>query len=236
MSKNLKKLFPFAILILLILVVYLTNIHQIFTLDWLQREEIQMSAYARNHPFLAPLIYIGIYVLSVCLVIPDSTILTLLGGMIFPRPEGLILAVFSETVGATIFFSIFHSLFGTSLMKRERPFLSKLRRGFKRHSISYLLFLRISHVVPFWLTNVASAYFKINHWTFVWTTFVGVIPLTFIVANAGHSLSKTFAENKAITLSDIFTTPVNLALLILGILALCPIVYKKWISKKKWKI
>jgi len=236
MSENLKKFLPFLLLIILILVVYLTNLHQIFTIKWLQAEEQRLASFASKHVVLAALVYVGIYILSVCLVLPDSTILTLLGAMIFPWHVGLILAVFSETMGATGFFAIFHGFFGTSFMKRERPFLSKLRRGFKKHSVSYLLFLRISHVVPFWLTNAAAAYFKVPFWTFIWTTFIGVIPITFIIANAGHSLGKAFAQNQVITLSDIFTTQVNIALFIIGILTLSPIIYKKWISKKKWKI
>ncbi|MDN3505854.1 MAG: VTT domain-containing protein [Simkaniaceae bacterium] len=236
MSENFKKFLPFLLLIALILVVYLTNLHRIFTIEWLQTEEQRLASFANKNLFLAALLFVGIYIASVCLVIPDSTILTLLGAMIFPWHMGLILAVFSETIGATAFFAIFHTLFGTSFMKRERPFLSKMRRGFKKHSVSYLLFLRVSHVFPFWLTNVAAAYFKIPFWTFIWTTFVGVIPLTFIIANAGHSLAETFARNQPITLSDIFTTQVNIALFVLGIFALCPIIYKKWIAKKKWKI
>lgn len=232
MSKNVKRLIPFAILVILILIVYLSNVHHIFSIEWLQKERNTLTNYAKEHPFLSAIIYLGIYTASVVLVIPDSTILTLLGGIVFPHPEALILAVLSETMGSTIFFAIFFTTFRAPIMQKEHIFISSLRKKFEKNRISYLLFLRISHVIPFWLTNVAAAYFRVKYWTFVWTTFVGVIPFTYIIANAGHSLSKAFDENKVMTLADIFTFQVKLALLILGILALSPIVYKRYIHKK----
>jgi len=235
-SKNIKRLIPFVVLILMIVLVYVTNVHEIFTLDWLRKKERILANYVQFHPILSVLIYMGFYIFSVCLIIPDSTILTLLAGLVFPLPLAITYAVLSETIGATIFFWIFQSAFGSSFLKRERPFVSKLRKRFKKNAMSYLLFLRLSHVVPFWLTNVAAAYFKINYWTFVWTTCVGVIPLTAILANAGRSLSVLFAQNIKLKLSDIFTTEMKIALLILGVLALCPIVYKYFIQRKKWKL
>lgn len=232
MSKNVKRLIPFAILIILILIVYLTNVHHVFSIEWLQKERATLTSYAKEHPFLSAIIYLGIYIASVALVIPDSTILTLLGGIIFPHPEALILAVLSETLGSTIFFAIFFTTFGAPIMQKEHIFISSLRNKFEKNRISYLLFLRISHVIPFWLTNIAAAYFRVKYWTFMWTTFVGVIPITFVIANAGHSLSKAFDENRIMSMSDIFTPQVKLALLILGILSLSPIVLKSYIHKK----
>ena len=152
--------------------------------------------------------------------------------MIFPYEEAFLLAIASETMGATLFFAIFRSTFGTPLLEKEHGILKKLRRGCTKHRISYLLFLRISHVVPFWLTNLGAAYFKIKHWTFIWTTFLGLIPVTYVVANAGHSLSIAFAEHRIRNLTDIFTPQVKVALFALGVLALCPIVLKKFIRKK----
>lgn len=108
-----------------------------------------------------------------------------------------------------------------------------MRKKFTEHDISYLLFLRFSHVLPFWLTNVCAAYFKISFKTFVWTCFVGVIPLSVILADAGHSLSVLFAENRYLTITDIFTPEIKFALLALGLLALLPIVYQNIRHRKK---
>lgn len=235
MNRHVRRFLPFFVLIVLVLILYVTNLHQAFTLENLQKEQHRLTSFVHDHPFTAPLLYIGIYIVSVCLIIPDSTILTLLAGMVFPLPLAVIYAVFSETVGASLFFFIFYSAFGKTLFQRERPFLNKMRKQFKRHGASYLLFLRISHVVPFWLTNLGAAYFRVRFWTFLWTCLIGVIPLTYVLADAGRSLSHAFASQEKISLDSIFTTQLKLSLLVMGLLAFVPILYKKFRKKRKWK-
>lgn len=232
MHKNVRKFLPFALLIALIGLFYLTNLYHEFSLENLRKEQQTLLHFIQTHPISFHFLYVGFYILSVCLIIPDSSILTLLGGLVLPLPLAIFYSIFCETIGAFIFFIIFSNIFGTSLIERERPFLNKLRKGFQQNSASYLLFLRFSHLLPFWLINFTAAYFKVNYKTFLWTTFLGVVPLSIILANTGHSLSKTFAQNMPIHMKDIFTVEMKLSLLFLGILALVPIFYKKWIKKK----
>lgn len=235
MHKNIKRLIPFLILLLLVLVVYITNLHKALSLTQIQEQQLRFASFVHSYPILSPLIFILIYIVSVCLVIPDSTILSLAGGLLFPFPLAVIYIVFAETVGGTIFFAILRQVFGATLIQSERPFLKKLRTRFNEHNISYLMFLRFSHVLPFWLTNVCAAYFNVSYKTFIWTCFVGVIPLTVILVEAGHSLSVLFAKNRFLTLSDIFTTEIKFALLALGLLALAPILCQNLFKKRKKK-
>lgn len=235
MNLRVKHIIPFAVLAAAIALVYITNLHEYFTIDMLQKEQKNLLDYLHEYPFLFRIIFILIYVVSVILVIPDSTILTLLGALTFPFWEALLLALSCETLGALAFFAIFHTTFKTPVMRREDKILRKIRKGFSNNTASYLLCLRVSHLIPFWLTNVAAAYFKVRYKTFIWTTFVGVIPYTYIVANAGRSLAKVFAKDQMIEFSDMFTTQVKVALIFLGIVALIPILFKKYLHRKRWK-
>lgn len=233
MSKNAKRLLPFAVLIILIVIVYVSNLHELFSLEWLQREHARIKFLVDQHPVISPLIYIGFYVISVCLVIPDSTILTLLGGFVFPLPLAIAYAVISETLGSLIFYLVFASVFKLPGLKLKRPLVEKIDMQLKKSPAVYLLFLRISHVIPFWSTNVIAAYFRIPAWTFTWTTFFGVIPLTYILAEAGYSLSEKFQVKHHVQIEDVFTLQVKLALLILGILMMTPLFYRKWLHRRK---
>jgi len=233
MKDHLRHLLPFAILILLIMVVYFTNFHHKLNLDNFQAGEARLLNVAATYPIFTHVFFIGFYIISVCLVIPDSTMMMVLGGFLFPIPVAILYAVVAETVGAIIFFAIFHAAFTDKLIKKEKPLFSKMRKGFQTHSASYLLFLRLSHICPFWLTNIAAAYFKIPYWTFAWTTFLGVIPLTIFLTIAGHDLSNLFAQNIHLTLGDLFTTPMKLSLLGIGLASLIPILWKKYACKKK---
>lgn len=236
MRKNILRFLPFALLVVLILIVYLTNVHQHLTLENLRKEESRLLDFVQAHPILSPFIFIAVYTISVVLIIPDSTILTLLGGLVFPLPLAIAYSVISETVGATIFFAIFHGAFSKIVFLRERPFIHKMRKKFDKHASTYLIFLRISHVIPYWLTNFSAAYFRVSYKTFIWTTFVGVIPIMYVLAYAGHSLSDVFAIDKKITISDVFTTQLKISLVLMSLLAFVPILYKKFIKKRKWKL
>ncbi|MBS0629672.1 MAG: VTT domain-containing protein [Verrucomicrobia bacterium] len=228
---NRKHLVPFVVLILLMLIVYVTDLHQELSLGRIREYQHKLVEFVQVHQIIAPVIFILFYVFSVCLILPDSTILSLVGGLVFPLPLAIIYIVVAETIGGTIFFAILYNVLEG--VKPKKPFLKKMRQKFQQHQISYLLFLRFSHVLPFWLTNVCAAYFKVSLRTFVWTCFVGVIPLSLILADAGHSLSVLFSENKFLTLTDIFTTEIKIALFVLGLLALAPIVYQNWRKKRK---
>lgn len=232
MSKHAKRLLPFAVLIVMILIVYIADLHNVLSIDWLRQEHLHLKEDVAKHPFLSPLIYMGVYVLSVCLVIPDSTILTLLAGFVFPLPLALLYAVASELIGAVVFFQVFSSVFRLPGLRLDRPFVHKIKKEFRSHPIVYMLFLRVSHIIPFWMTNVVAAYFRVKLWNFTWTTFLGVIPLTYILADAGSSLSKLFAEKTELSVSDIFTVQVKLALIVTGVLFLIPLIYKRFFRRK----
>jgi len=231
MRKNIKHLIPFIILLVLILIVYVTNLHKELSLNFIRKEQDSLVGFVHNHPVLAPILFIGVYIASVCLVIPDSTLLSLIGGLVFPLPLAIIYIVFSETAGALIFFLILREMFKD--VRTERPFFKKLRVKFQKHQASYLMFLRLSHVFPFWLTNVCAAYFDIRLKTFLWTCFLGVIPLSIIFADAGRSLSILFAKNSFLTIADIFTPEIKFALIALGLIALAPIIYQNIRESKK---
>lgn len=226
-----KHLIPFAALVILILVVYVSNLHQLLSLGHIREYQHNLLTFVSAHPILSPLIFILFYILSVCLVIPDSTILSLVGGLVFPLPLAILYIIAAETIGGTLFFAIMHNVFID--IRHEKPFFKKMRKKFNQHQISYLLFLRFSHVLPFWLTNVCAAYFNVSYKTFIWTCLIGVIPLTAILAEAGHSLSVLFKKNEFLTLADIFTPEIKFALLVLGLFALLPIVYQNFRNKKK---
>lgn len=54
MNKSVKRVIPFAILVILILIVYLTNLHDFLSVDWLQSEQRKLRDYASAHPLLSP--------------------------------------------------------------------------------------------------------------------------------------------------------------------------------------
>lgn len=230
MSK--KRLFPLVLLLALIAITYFTKIHKLFNLESIQNKRHLLQYYLCAHPFLFSFAFISIYTISTCLVIPDSTLLTLLAGMIFSKPLALFYSLFSETLGAFLFYSAIRFL-GKAMVNHENPLLHRMRLSFQANSVSYLLFLRVSHFLPYWLINFCAAYFNTPWRTFIWTTCVGVLPLTYLLVQAGHELGIAIEQGKTFKLSSIFTPEAKLTFLALGLVFLVPIIYKSW--KKRGK-
>lgn len=222
---------PCLLITVLMLGLYFFNFHSLLTLDNLRAKHQMITNYVTQHPYLTPILFILTYTVSVCLIIPDSTILTLFAGIVFPWPLALAYCLFSETVGAVLFFGATR-LLSTTAMEPKDSLIGKLHRSFQENSVSYLLFLRLSHIIPFWLINFCAGYFRASWGTFIWTTVVGVLPLNCFLIEAGHNLATTFAIGAPFTISSLFTLQTKLALLLMGLTALLPILYKKWKNRQ----
>lgn len=233
---SIKKWLPFLpVLIILLFVLYffLTGKYKALDFDLIKAQHIIWEQYVREYPFLSGLCFILIHTISVILIIPVSTILTLIAGFLFPLSLAVAYTCFSETLGAVIFFFIIRTAFFQFITHRKKAFFIHLRESFYRYEISYLLFLRFSHILPFWVINLLSAVFRVNTYTFIWTTFVGVLPLTIVLAQAGAGLSVFFKDETSFSFSAIFNTQIKLSLLILALLALLPILLKKYFPHKQ---
>ena len=145
------------------------------------------------------------------------------------------------TVGAIIIFLIARSAVGEHLVRRAGPLAAKLAEGFRADAFSYLLFLRLVPVFPFWLVNLAPALVGVRLRTFVAATALGIIPATFAFAfcrcrarqrrSARRRRPTRPAWRRAarlparLSISAIALTPEMLAALAaLGVVALVPVV------------
>ncbi len=227
MNRRIVSIIPFAMILIFVFIVYLSGFYHQFNFDTIKSEHVRWKLFVTGHPGLSALYFIGIYIVSVLLIIPDSTILTLLGGFLFPLPLAILYSCIAETVGATLFFLAARLAFVETLGKRKGYFMHGLQKKFQANQVYYLLFLRFSHLLPFWIINLSAGIFRVRTSTFIWTTFVGVIPLTFFIAESGANLSKYFETHTHFTFKGAFTPEIKIALVVLGFIALLPLAYKK---------
>jgi len=198
-----------------------------------------------QHPMVSTLAYVAIYVVIASLSVPGCPIMTAMGGLLFGWLIGGIAAVVGATTGATILFLIARSAVGGMLNERSMPWLAKLRQGFKDDALSYLLFLRLVPAFPFWFVNIAPAILGVPLRTYVLGTLLGIIPATFAFASAGAGLDsvvtaakaeylRCVAENGAdacrlsVHVNSFFTRELALALILLGVVALIPVAFRRW--------
>ncbi len=222
-----KRYIPLVAIVILMVVAYFVGLHKYLTFDYLKATRLQLVSWKDAHPLLAPIAFIVLYITVVTLSIPGASILSIFGGYIFGLPAALIYVLIGATAGASLIFLVAKSAFGKTLEKKARPFLSKLRAGFKKNAWSYLLFLRLIPLFPFWLINIAPAFLGARFFTYAWTTFVGIIPGAYVYTQTGAGLGEIFDSGGAFSLHAIFNVKLRIALAFLALLALMPIVVKK---------
>ena len=231
MNKNILKYLPILVIFLGMASLYFSGVYQYLSLDYLRLYHKSLKTFVEMHPIAVPIAFCLVYIISTTLSVPGAVFLTLLGGYLFLQPFSTIYVVLSATFGATLIFLAARTALKEILKKKAGPFLQKMEKGFQENAISYLLFLRFVPLFPFWLVNIAPAFFGVSLITFVWTTLVGIFPGTLVFTLAGGGFEKILEKNETFSITTIFNIQIKIALVLLGIIALAPIIWKKF--KKK---
>lgn len=228
-----RRFVPILLIMVLMAVVYFSGAHRYISFEKLRQNHAALQWMVAHYPTLAPLIFIAVYVLSTALSIPGGALLSIFGGFLFPQPFSTFYVVVGATLGATIVFLAAQTSLHNILMDKAGPLVQKMQRGFEEDAVSYLLFLRLIPLFPFWLVNIAPAFFGVNLITFVWTTCLGIIPGAFVLTQAGVGLGAILDAGGELTIETVFNTQVKIALIALGIFALLPACIKKFMKRKR---
>jgi uncharacterized membrane protein YdjX (TVP38/TMEM64 family) len=231
-------------LLALIAVTYAMGWHRQLTLENLVRHRVVIDGFIGHHYVGALVMFAGIYVAVVSLSIPVALLLSVSAGILFGPVVGPLASIVGATVGAAVVFLLAKTAIGESLVRRAGPLAQKLADGFRANAFSYLLFLRLAPVFPFWLVNLAPALFGIPLGTFLAATALGVTPAAFAFGFAGAGFDSVIAAQEAVyqdclasgrsdchldfNVRDAVTPELLIALGALAILALIPIALKRW--------
>ena len=177
---------------------------------------------------LAILAYMAVYAVTIAFSLPGGVVLTLTGGFLFGTLSGGMITVVGATIGATGLFLAARTGLGEPLRARAGPAVRKIEAEFRENSWSYLLFFRLVPIFPFWMVNLALAFLGVELKVFVITTMIGIIPGTFVYASLGSGLGVIFDQGANPDLNVIFQPEILLPLMALSVLALIPVVYKRF--------
>jgi uncharacterized membrane protein YdjX (TVP38/TMEM64 family) len=245
------RMVPLALVLIAIGAVFATGVHRSLTFETFVHYQARLQELVAAHSPAMLGLYSLIYVVAVTLSLPASAFLTAIGGYLFGWPLGGITANLAATLGATNIFLIARSSLGRPLLERAGMRIQSLAAGFRKQSFLYLLSLRLIPVVPFWLTNLAAAFFGMRLQPFVLATQLGMLPASFAFALAGSGLDDIIAQHERMradclaagqgdctvdfSAKSLLTTELVAALAILGILALVPIAIRHWRSRSTGK-
>lgn len=208
-------------------IAYAAGLGDYLTFENLKKNQEYLKGLVDAHPILMPLVYILIYFVATAISFPGAAFLTIFGGFLFPMPLSTLYVVIAATAGATAIFLAAKTSLGDLLRRKGGRVMEKMEGGFRKNAVSYMFFLRFIPLFPFWMVNLAPAFFGVPLVTYVWTTFVGIIPGSFVYTQAGRGLSEIFASGESFSVKTVLNTEMKIALIVLAIFALIPPLVKR---------
>jgi uncharacterized membrane protein YdjX (TVP38/TMEM64 family) len=243
-ARPLWRYLPLGLILLAVGAIFATGLHRSLSFETFVEYQVRLQEMVAANRLKMLGLYVLTYVAAVALSLPASAFLTTIGGYLFGWALGGTVASMAATLGATTIFLVARTSLGRPLLRRAGSRIQGLAAGFQRQAFSYLLFLRLMPVMPFWLTNLAAAFFGMRLKTFVLATQIGMIPASFAFAFAGSGLDEVIARQQRLraecvasgnagctmdfNVKSLLTPELMIALGVLGILALAPVVYRYW--------
>ena len=201
----------------------------LISLDTLRENRAVLAGFVQDHFVVALLGFVLLYAALVAISFPGASLLTVVGGFLFGTWLGTLGVVVGATLGAVAIFKMARTAFGQTLKaKADGRLLKTFEDGLRENELSYLFILRLVPLFPFWLVNIAPAFFDVKLRNFALATFFGIIPGSLVYAGVGNGIGAVFDRGEEAKLSGLMFQP-SVILPVLGLvgLALIPVIYKK---------
>ena len=225
----LKRLLPLAVIAIGLIAFFALGGPELISLETLKERREELAAFVESNFVVAILGFMALYAVLTALSFPGASVLTLVGGFLFGAFVGTAAVVTGATLGAIALFLAAKYAFGDLLRsKADSEKLKKFEKGLQENELSYLFILRLVPIFPFFLVNIAPAFFDVKLRNYAIATFLGIIPGSFVYASVGNGIGAVFEQGDEVKLSGLMFQP-QVILPILGLiaLALIPVIYKR---------
>jgi len=213
--------------IILVALFFYFDLKSYLTLSVLKENRQQLLDYYAAHRFIMVAGFMTLYIVQTALSLPGAAILSLAAGAVFGSIMGTVYANIAATLGATLAFLVTRYLLRDVVLRNFGSKLEGMNRELEERGFSYLLFLRLVPVFPFFLINLAAGLTRLPLRTFFFGTMFGIIPGGFVYVNAGASLATIDS------LSGIASPRVLGSFALLGFFALIPVLYNRLKNRKQ---
>lgn len=194
---------------------------------------------------LALVTFLAAYVISVALCLPTNVIMALTAGALFGGLTGGFLSIAAATLGGTLSVIALRAGFAEPVARRASQRLTLVLHGLRRNAFTFMLFLRLVPIVPFFMVNVAAGISAIRLPIFVIATLIGIAPIVFLYTFTAARLEHMIAEQAALyrscsmagevtcpafSVSDAITFNDLAPLFALAFITLLPIIIRHWLG------
>ena len=225
--------------------IFASGVHRYLSFSTLVTYQDSLHDMVARNPAMAPLLF----VLAVAFSIPGAVVLTVTSGFLFGGILGTMLTLTGATIGVAGIYAIAGSALGPAVKRLVEGRLAGINEGFREGVWSYLFFLRLVPLFPFWVVNLATACLQVPLVPLLVTTFLGTLPATLAFSFAGASFAeivrsqgealRTCQASGATTCgvtfdaSHVISPQILATFVALGVMALVPVAMKAWRRRSK---
>ena len=130
------------------------------------------------------------------LLLGFGTPIVLVGGFIFGKWFGTLLAVSGLSFGATLLYIFANYFLKETIEEKFSKKFINLTDKFKKNEFIFFLIYRNIPGIPFFISNILPTLFNIKIKNFFFGTLIGMTPQLFIGVSLGAGLNKVLKENK----------------------------------------
>ncbi len=226
MKTKYKRLLVAFFIAVLIILIKTFGLNELLSFETFRQYRDQLLSFTSEKYFYSVLLFVLIYIIVVALSIPGATVLTLAVGFLFGY-TGVIYVNIGATTGAVLIFLAARYIIGDWIQNRYGERFAAFNKEIAENGYNYLLTLRFIPLFPFFLINIFAGLTRVPLLTFAWTTMVGIVPGSFVYVYTGRQLVTIDKPG------DIISAKIIMAFVLLGLLALSPVIIKKIIKIRK---
>lgn len=158
---------------------------------------------------------------------PGAAIFKVAAGALFGLAGGFGISLLATLMAATIGFLISRYLARRWVERRFHNQAEAINRGVRRDGIVYLLAMRFNPLVPFFLINFGLGLTRMRLWAFVGGSLIGLLPASFVYANAGTELARIE------TPADILSARMIASLVLLSLMPFVGRLVDHWLRRRR---
>jgi len=196
-------------------------------------KDIILKYKKENFLFLTSIYFIFsiIWVLLLGFAMP----LLIFSGFVFGKWWGILIALTSTTIGATLLYVLVSFFFRESIKNNLGPKFSKFREFFIKNDILYFTSFRFvgGGGTPYAIQNVLPILFNMSVKNYVIATFIGCMPSMFVTVALGSGIETVIDQNSSLNITTVLLSPeIYIPIIIFFIIFMIAFVVKKLYLKE----
>ena len=150
-----------------------------------------------------------IFVIIWILMLGFGSPLSLVSGFIFGKYIGTFICLTSFTIGCSFLYLLANAYFRDLVEKYLENKIGKLKNLFNKNELIYFMLFRFvgGGGIPFGIQNVLPVIFNMRIKNYIYATFLGLVPTTFIICSIGSGIENIIENNESPTIFDAILNP-----------------------------